>query len=250
MPLLIILPNLLTFIDYLIFPDFADQVQKLLKRFLIFFLAAHPYKMSAQPDSTSSLPLEYNVDSLAKIYGIKKHLLKEYELQTLIALSYYPELLNEHIRFEYSQFNSTAQTTVTFGSIFKKINKQYIIFINDDVMKTGLLLSDAPFDGQVAVLGHELAHVTDFKSRGFFDMVWWGLSYLVVKQRTKIERRTDRLTIAHGLGLPLYYWADFVLNHSKANKRYKRIKQTKYMQPAEILEYISKHMRDSSMLRR
>lgn len=174
------------------------------------------------------------------MYGEKKHMLKKYELQTLIALSYYPELLNEHIRFEYTDINSTAQTTVTFGSIFKKINKQYIIFINDDIKRTGILLSDAPFDAQVAVLGHELAHVTDFKTRSFFDMVWWGISYLVVKQRTRIEIRTDQSTILHGLGWPLYNWADFVLNHSRANKRYKRVKETKYMQPYEILEYISK----------
>ena len=160
--------------------------------------------------------------------------------KALLALSYYPELLNEHIRFEYSDINSTAQTTVTFGSIFKKINKQYIIFINNNIMRTGILLSDAPFDAQVAVLGHELAHVADFDSRSFFDMVWWGLSYLVVKQRTRIEVRTDKSTILHGLGWPLYYWADFVLNNSKANKRYKRIKETKYMLPYEILEYMQK----------
>jgi hypothetical protein len=212
----------------------------LLKPFFIFFLVANSYTLSAQPDSAGPLSQRYNIDSLRALYGIKKQLLKQYELQTLIALSYYPELLNEHIRFEYSALNSTAQTTVTFGSIFKKIDKQYLVFINDDIMKTGMLLSDAPFDAQVAVLGHELAHVTDFKTRGFFDMVWWGLSYLVVKQRTRIEIRTDKATIRHGLGWPLYYWADFVLNHSKANKRYKRIKQTKYMLPDEILEYIKK----------
>ncbi|MEP6951460.1 MAG: hypothetical protein ABI863_19375 [Ginsengibacter sp.] len=210
------------------------------KIFLIFFLVPISDNLSAQSDSASFFSLHYNIDSLRKMYGEKKHMLKKYELQTLIALSYYPELLNEHIRFEYTDINSTAQTTVTFGSIFKKINKQYIIFINDDIKRTGILLSDAPFDAQVAVLGHELAHVTDFKTRSFFDMVWWGISYLVVKQRTRIEMRTDQSTILHGLGWPLYNWADFVLNHSRANKRYKRVKETKYMQPYEILEYISK----------
>ena len=214
----------------------------MLKLFFIFFLCDISYNLSAQSDSANSLMLHYNIDSLKKIYGIKKQLLKVYELQTLIALSYYPELLNEHIRFKYSEINGTAQTTVTFGSIFKKINKQYIIFINDSIKNTGLLLSDAPFDAQVAVLGHELAHVTDFKTRSFFDMIWWGLSYLVVKQRTKIEIRTDKSTIRHGLGWPLYYWADFVLNHSGANERYKRIRETKYMQPNEIVEYINKHI--------
>jgi hypothetical protein len=210
------------------------------KIFFIFFLSVVPNNLSAQSDSAGLFSFHYDIDSLKKIYGIKKHLLKKYELQTLIALSYYPELVNEHIRFKYSDINSTAQTTVTFGSIFKKINKQYIIFINDNIKRTGILLSDAPFDAQVAVLAHELSHVTDFKTRSFFDMVWWGISYLVVKQRTRIEMRTDESTILHGLGWPLYNWADFVLNHSKANKRYKRIKETKYMQPYEILEYINK----------
>jgi hypothetical protein len=213
----------------------------LLKPFFIIFGVAISYNLSAQPDSTNSLLIHYNVDSLKKIYGRKKQLLNQYELQTLVALSYYPELLNEHIRFKYSRVNSIAQTTVTFGSIFKRINKQYIIFINDDRVRKGLLLSDAPFDAQVAVLGHELAHVNDFKNRGFFDMTWWGLSYLVVKQRTKIEKRTDMSTIRHGLGWPLYYWADFVLNHSGANERYKKVRETKYMLPDEIIEYINRN---------
>ena len=162
-------------------------------------------------------------------------------MQILLALFHYPELLNEHIRFKYSHLSGTAQTTVTFGSVFKKINKQYIILINDEIKKTGFLLLDAPLDAQVAVLGHELAHVTDFKTRSFLGMIWWGLNYLVIKQRTKIEIRTDKSTIRHGLGWPLYYWGDFVLNHSGANKRYKSIRETRYMQPNEILEYISKH---------
>ena len=89
--------------------------------------------------------------------------------------------------------------------------------------------SDAPFDAQVAVIGHELAHVVDFKSRGFFDMAWWGITYLFVKQRTKIEKGQIRSTIQHGLGWPLYHWADFVLNQSTANKHYKKMKRTKYM---------------------
>jgi len=213
----------------------------LLKIFFIFFLCAVSYKLSAQADSSNLTATHYDIDSLTKIYGIKKHLLKEFELQTLIALSYYPELINEHIIFKYSDINSTGQTTVTFGSIFKKINKQYIIFINNNILRTGFLLADAPFDAQVAMLGHELAHVADFKSRGFFSMLWWGINYLVVKQRTVIEISTDASTIRHGLGWPLYSWADFVLNHSNATKRYKKMRETKYMLPDEIIEYISRH---------
>ncbi len=159
-------------------------------------------------------------------------------MQSLIALSYYPELWDENIAFRYKGFNSCAQTTMTLGSIFKRIDKQYIIYINDDRTKTGMLLQDAPYNAQVAVIGHELAHIVDFRGRGLFDLALWGLKYLFVKTSTKIERKTDRITIQHGLGWPLYYWADYVLNESKANKHYKKIKEKKYMQPDEILRYM------------
>jgi hypothetical protein len=217
----------------------------LLKIFFIFLLLVPSFYTKAQSDSANSFLPDYDVDSLRNIYGEHKHILKEYELQTLVALSYYPELLHEHIRFKYGTINSTAQTTVTLGSIFKKITKQYIIIINNYIKKTGLLLSDAPFEAQVALIGHELSHVIDFKRRGFFDMVWWGISYLIVKQRTKIEIRADKSAIRHQLGWPLYYWADFVLNHSKANKRYKRMKEKKYMQPDEILKYMKEYEKEN-----
>ena len=199
------------------------------------------YQSKAQLDTAHEVFPGYNLDSLKLIYGQNKHLLKEYELQTLIALSYYPELTDEHIWFTYGSINSTAQTTVTLGSIFKKINKQYIIIINNDIKKTGLLLSDAPFDAQVALIAHELSHVTDFYDRGLFDMVWWGISYLIVRHRMKIEIRADEITIHHGLGLQLYEWTDFVLNHSSANRRYLKMKKSKYLQPDEILFYKKKY---------
>ena len=147
--------------------------------------------LSAQNDSSFKTPSTVNIDSIRIIYGRHKRFLKEYEMQSLIALSYYPEIWNENIVFKYNDINSTAQTTMTFGSIFKKTNKNYIIYINNDSAKTGLLLSEAPYNAQVAVIGHELAHIIDFKSRGLFDLALWGLKYLFVKTSTKNERKKD-----------------------------------------------------------
>ena len=198
-----------------------------------------PLLSIAQNDSNFISPSKENIDSLRIIYGRHKHLIKEFESQSLIALSYYPELWNENIVFKYRGFNSCAQTTMTVGSIFKKIDKRYIIYINNDSTKTGMLLTDAPYNAQVAVIGHELAHIIDFKSRGLFDLALWGLKYLFVKTSTRIERKTDRIAIQHGLGWPLYYWANYVLHQSTANKHYKKIKEKKYMSPDEILRYMA-----------
>ncbi len=209
--------------------------------FFLFLYCISPISLAAQNDRGLNTQSKGNIDSLKIIYGRHKHLLKEFEMQSLTALSCYPELWNENIIFKYKGLNSSAQTTMAFGSIFKKTDKRYIIYINNDSTKTGVLLNYAPYNAQVAVIGHELAHVVDFRGRGFFDLALWGLKYLFVKTSTKIERKTDRITILHGLGWPLYYWADFILNQSTANKHYKKIKEKKYMHPDEILQYMTLH---------
>ena len=209
--------------------------------FLIFIISVFSVSAFAQTDSTNNVAADYKTDSLNNIYGKHKHLLKEYELPSLIALSYFPELIDESIKFKFSSINSTARTTVTFFSVFKNTHKQYIIYINANKEKTGMLLSQAPFDAQVALIAHELAHVIDFKNRSFLGMAWWGTGYLFVKHRTKIEKRADETVIKRRLGLQLYHWADFVLNHSTANKHYLKMKETKYLLPDEILMYMKKH---------
>ena len=211
------------------------------KLIFIIILFASVFNAVAQSYSANFTAKEYNIDSLNIIYGKHKHLLKEYELVSLIALSYFPELSNERINFKLSDINSTAKTTLTFGSIFKKINKQYIIYINDDIKRTGMLLNQASLDAQVGLIAHELAHVTDFKSKSFLNLVWWAIKYTVAKQQPEIEKRADKITIRCGLGWPLYHWADFVLNHSTANKQYLKMKQTKYLLPDEILRYMKKY---------
>ncbi len=211
----------------------------MLKYFLILIFCSFKLNLAAQSDSASSLM--QNIDSLKAIYDENKNFLKEYEKVSLLALSYFPELADEKINFKFASINSTARTTVTFGSIFKKVNKQYIIIINNDILRTGMLLSQAPADGQVALIGHELAHILDFKKRSFLEMAWWGLGYLFVKHRTKIEKQADKETIDHGLGWGLYHWADFVLNKSNANKHYLKMKESKYLFPADILRYMKEN---------
>lgn len=208
------------------------------KILISFFIGVLPSICSAQQHAIAPLETSVNTDSLRLIYGKQKHFLKEYELPSLFALSYYPELENDVIYFKYRSINSCAQTTMTIRSIFNKTDKKYIIYLNEDTARTGMILSDAPLEAQVAVLGHELAHVTDFKGRGFLELVMWALRYLFAKQSSKIERLTDMNTIEHGLGWPLYRWAEYFINESKANKHYRKIRQKKYLHPDEIAAYI------------
>lgn len=208
--------------------------------FLLIFLYGYVVAINAQPICNNNDIPTFNIDSLNNIYGKNKHILKEYELTSLVALSYFPELANDDIKFKFNSINSTAMTTITFFSLFRKMNKQFIIYINDDIQKTGMLLNQAPFDAQVAAIAHELAHVVDFKNRNFSGMARWGLNYLFEKDIAQIENNADKMVIEHGLGCQLYNWADFVLSHSNSNKSYLKIRKKRYLSPYEIKEYITK----------
>ena len=210
------------------------------KIFLLIFLYGYAVTINAQSICSNQAVPSFNIDSLKNIYGKNKQLVTEYELASLIALSYFPELNQQRVQFKLNSINSTARTTVTFFSLFRKMNKQFMIYINDDIQQTGMLLCQAPFDAQVAAIAHELAHVVDFKNRNFLGMARWGSHYLFEKGISKIERDADKIVIEHGLGWQLHNWSYFVLNHSRSDKRYLKMRKERYLLPNEIKEYISK----------
>jgi hypothetical protein len=210
---------------------------RLINIILFFFLpGAQLYSQDVQKALLSSV----NKDSLKNIYGNNKEFIPGYELQSLVALSFYPELIDTRITFKSADKESVAKTTITFFSILKSSDKHFIIYINNNKTSTGLLLQEASFKAQVGAIGHELAHVADFNKKSFAGMVWWSLKYTFKKSRINIERKTDLSTIEHGLGMELYYFVDFVLNRSAANSQYKKFKRLNYLTPAEILELTKK----------
>ncbi len=179
-------------------------------------------------------------DSVKNIYGNNKEFIPEYELQSLVALSFYPELINTKITFRLADKESVAKTTITFFSILHNRDKHFIIYINDNKRRTGIVLQEASFNAQIGAIGHELAHVADFDTKNISEMIGWGIKYFFKKSKVDIERKTDIATIQHGLGMELYYFVDFVLNHSNANNEYKKFKRLNYLSPAELLQRIEK----------
>lgn len=179
-----------------------------------------------------------NKDSLQNIYGNNKRFIPGMELPALVALSFYPELVNIQISFLEADKESVARTTITFFSIFNSADKHFIIYINNNKSRTGILLRETSFRAQVGAFGHELAHVADFNKKTFAGMAIWAIRYLGKKSMKIIERNTDISTIEHGLGMELYEFVDYALNHSAANDHYKKFKMRNYLSPAEILQRV------------
>jgi len=180
-------------------------------------------------------------DSLLSNYGSKKKFVKEFELQSLIALSYYPELKNVPITFQYHDIKTTMEVRPEFASAFKNHNRKYIIFIDNEVYgDKGLLLKDVPFNAQIGVIGHELAHIMDFEKRSIKSLLLLAIDYVTLKNHARYERSIDEYAIRRGFGWQELEFADFMQSRSNVTSGYKRFKQINYMSSSEIEAEIAK----------
>jgi len=189
-------------------------------------------------------------DSLLLIYGSKKKFVKEFELQSLIALSYYPELKDVPITFLYNDIKTTMEVRPEFYSALKNHNRKYIIFIDNNTHNNeGVLLHDVSFNAQIGVIGHELAHIMDFEKRTVKSLMLLAIDYVTMKNHARYERSIDAYTIKRGLGWQELEFADFMQNKSNASEKYKRFKQINYLSSSEIADEIAKMKMYSSFER-
>lgn len=152
-------------------------------------------------------------DSLLKEFGQNKELPPGFKLQALIALSHYPQLKNTQIRFSIKKAKIAHTSRPEMGSIFKtKHKRKYVITISNRIKPAleNTRLENLSYNAQIGVLGHELAHIVDYSSRNFFQLIGFGLHYIKKKDIIKIENQTDLTTIEHGLGYQLLQWSEEV----------------------------------------
>jgi hypothetical protein len=187
---------------------------------------------------------------LAKEYGENKTLIDQFGLQTLIALSYFPELKHTSIRFIYKSTRSPLTTRPLFPALLHKGRKRrFSITISDSSIAKlePILLKSMDFNAQVGVLGHELSHVSDFSRRSFFSLMGSGISHVSSSYIDRFEFRTDSICIGHGLGYQLLSWSSFVRRtlHSENydgsdNIDMPVMNRERYMNPSTIKARIAK----------
>lgn len=151
-------------------------------------------------------------DSLRALYGKNKQLIQKYELQILLALAHYPELRHTSIRFYEDEALIPLASRPEPASMFrKKKHWQYNVIVSTQSMEwlEPILLKNLPFDAQVGIIGHELAHTSYYLDKNIWEMILIGLNYPFPGFRASFEKNTDRRAIAHGLGWQLLDFARF-----------------------------------------
>jgi len=186
---------------------------------------------------TSKVPTVWTLN-----LGYRKELPEGFELQTLLALRHYPELKHTHIKFIVKKaFIPLASRPSMFSLLRKRDHRTYRVIISDESLPQmeSVLLKKLPFNAQVAIIGHELAHTVEYETFNSYQLSAVGLLYFLGSFRASMEKGTDRRTIEHGLGWQLLEYAEHVREVSGSNTKQIDFMDKFYMNPEEVKTIIN-----------
>lgn len=188
------------------------------------------------------IPLGRSKKNLKKAFGRNKIFLPDIEVPALIALSYFPELKNTRIEFTRCKIRTTMEVHPDVKSLWGARSQiKYIIFVNDQIQNgQGILIDDVPFNAQIGLIAHELAHIVDYQKLNLIQLFEVAVNYHQSGFRRKLERHTDLEVIRRGLGWQLYEWARYAMFESSAGQAYKEFKKRYYLRPKEIMRILKK----------
>lgn len=182
------------------------------------------------------------IDSLNFIYGKNKEIPEKYKLAILIALSYYPELIETPITFKETAIKTTLNARPTIGSLcFKnKSKRKYVVRINNSQKEGMITIDEVPFNATIGIFAHEFSHFVDYQNRNFRGVLQRLWAYTSKKRKAIYEKEIDSMTVARGLKWQMYDWSYYAIFQSKASESYKIFKKNTYLKPKEILEQLEK----------
>jgi len=193
------------------------------------------------PDTDSS-----RYYSLLQEYGKNKTLAKGFEWQCLLALSHYPELKETPIDFLLEPaFLPLASRPDPKSILFPWIHRRYRVIISNSSTDffEPILLRNTPFNEQIGIIGHELAHTTYYLDKSALQITYIALCYQFDNQfRIDFERKADKIAIAHGFGYQMYDFAFFVRKaFGDTRKEIEAEEGDMYLSPKEIANEMKKY---------
>jgi hypothetical protein len=188
-------------------------------------------------DYKDSLPFYETFYGKNKDVKIKDNKLK---LAFYVALRHFPELWESSLKMKLKNISTTMQAQPKWTFIFRnKERRGYQILVNQDRSSNGMFYKDLSFNSLVGWIGHEFAHVLDYSRKDNLEMIGFIADYITSRERMrKVERKADKETIHHGLGIQLLDGVTFFQKNKHISKEYRDRKKKYYLSQEEIIAEI------------
>lgn len=144
------------------------------------------------------------------------------------------------IIFRKYKIKSMGQAQPLLRTILRKPEKRiYIISVRDSCTNPDLNFGTIPDSAKTGLIGHEIMHVIDYKSRNILQVAVMGIKYTWCKKyRRKTEWMTDSLTIVNNMGYEVLCFTDFIYNSPYVSEKYLKKKKKFYMKQEDIKRII------------
>jgi hypothetical protein len=179
-------------------------------------------------------------------FGNNKRIPPAIEENVLIALSFYPELINTHIRFVFKKKirSSIMQAQPRFTSLLRQRKKRhYRVKISEEfkLIHSRMSMLQIPDTVMIGWIGHELGHILDYESKTNAGMIFFGYRYLFKSGFVKFaEMMADSLAVERGMGYYIIATKRFILDNADLPQGYKDKISRLYLSPDVIMEQVKK----------
>ena len=157
------------------------------------------------------------------------------------ALSFYPQLNDVTIKFilKDSFGNITMKAQPSFFSFFRRRHRRsYNVYISKKFInaKEDFPITDLPYKVLVGWIGHELGHVMDYEQMSNFQLIRFGLNYILFDEHYHdSEYNADFFAVRQGMEEYLILQKNYVLEHHEINEGYKEKFREHYLSPEDII---------------
>jgi hypothetical protein len=219
--------------------------------YIIFFLLVlntNRLTASSSFSEEKSDSTDISLAELRTLYSHNKEIPVELEKAILTSLSYYPELKDVKIRFEYGNIFTSMKAVPVMGFLFqKRENRTYRIVMNQRKCGCGKnLMQRASFEALTGVIGHELGHIKDYHQRSNYNLFKLLVSYITRKSRMETEKRADKFAVEHHLGEQLLMFNNHIMNDSCMSPKYIQYKKKFYNSSTTLSDMITSYDRVSA----
>jgi len=179
-------------------------------------------------------------------YGRNKQIPQEIKKPVLKALSFYPQLKDSVIRFNFRKNirTSVMQAQPVFSTLLStRENRRYRINISQHfkLVSCDLPITEIPEEVMIGWIAHELGHIVDYEHRTNAGIAIFGLRYISSPSYVQeAERAADTYAVQRGLGKYIIATKRFILDHADIPERYKNKIARLYLSPDIIVEMVKK----------
>ncbi|MDN3687570.1 hypothetical protein [Cyclobacterium jeungdonense] len=212
---------------------------------LQFLLIYNSLELTNKKETLTRPTSSVGVESDLERFSENKTIPDEIREVTLEALSYFPDLLETEIDFQFKKaiHGSVMQAQPKISSLFfsSKKTRGYRIKISRELVleDDSIPIEDLPRDVLLGWIGHELGHIKDYLDRSALNLLGFGVRYYLSNTFiTEAEIAADSYAVAFGLGEKIIATKNFVLNHEKIPLDYKKKIEKLYLSPGEILSMV------------